>query len=176
MDEHVLRAVDGIECEAKLESELPIPVVREPSISFRGDGDVCRITIWTAGATSTPIGAKFIDPGALIVFGATLGKVLIDPCLDPAMQPAATVNEAPLAMCGGESARWLCSRSRLRARTENLRADGAVVTICGAHEGACVETDEPMEAQDRVIGIRLGVVVRLPAGAGVCVPPGVGVR
>lgn len=97
----MLRAVDGIDCEVKLERELPIPVVREPSISLRGDGDLRRIVVWTAGATRT----RFMDPAELVTLGPLPGATLIDPCRDAGMQAAATVKDAPLAMSGGESAR-----------------------------------------------------------------------
>lgn len=174
----MLRAVDGIDCEAKLESELPIPVVREPSISFRGDGDLCRIVVWTVGATYTIPGTRFIDPGALVTFGAVPGATLIDPGRDTGMQPAATVKDAPLAMSRGEGARWLCNRATLCARAGNMGAD--IATACGGRAvigaAACVETDEPMEVHDREITMRPGVGVRMPFGTGVCVPLGRGVR
>lgn len=171
----MLRAVAGIDCEVKLESELPIPVVREPSMSLFGDGDLCRVADCKVGATNTIPGAMFIEPAALVTFGTLPG--LTDPCLDTGIQPAATVKDAPLAMCGGDRARWLCNLSRLRARAEHLGAEDIAVAAC---EGrlvivACVETDEPTDVHDREIGKWPDVGVRLPAVAG-GIPVGVGVR
>jgi len=97
MDEHVLRAVIGMEFESKLVSELPIPVVREPSISLPlpDDDDAHRIMVRTVGATMTAQLAA--TPGAQ-------GAMLTNLWLEAGIQPAATVNEAPLVVCLGESA------------------------------------------------------------------------
>lgn len=174
----MLRAVDGIDCEAKLESELPIPVVRELSISLFGDGDLCQIVVCKVGATNTTADAMFIEPDAFVTFGNLPGAKAIDPCLDTGMQPAATVKDAPLEMRGGDIARWLCSLSRLRARAGHFGADTTVANCGGrvvTRVAACVETDEPTEAHDRESDA-LPEGVRLPSDTGVCVPLGVGVR
>lgn len=159
----MLRAVDGIDCEAKLESEAPIPVVLELSSSLLGDGDLCRIVACRLGATNT-------TPGALFTLGTLPGATAIDPCLDMGMQPAATVKEAPLEMCGGDSISWLCNPSKPRARAEDIGAAGNAAAGCGgraiARIVACVETDEPMEAHDRESGA-LPEGMRLPTATGV---------
>lgn len=94
------------------------------------------------------------------------------------MQPAATVKDAPLAVCDGDRTRWLCSLSRLRARAGNLGADSPAACGGRADTGAaaCVETDEPMDVHDREIVMRPGVGVRLAVSTGVCIPLGVGVQ
>lgn len=177
----MLRAVDGIDCEAKLESELPIPVVRELSISLFGDGDLCRRLVCKVGATNTTDGAEvfLMEPDALFTFWILPGATVIDPCLDMGMQPAVTVKDAPLEMCGGDIARWLCNLSRLRARAEHFGAAETTVADCGGRVvtrvAACVETDEPIETHDRESGA-LPDGVRLPTGTGVCVPLGVGAQ
>lgn len=176
----MLRAVDGIDCEAKLESELPMPVVRELSISLCGDGDACRIVVCKVGATNTTAGATFIAPDALCTFGTLPEATVIDPCLDMGTQPAATVNDAPLLTCGGDIARWLCGLSRLRARAEHFGASCTTAVECGGRivtrTAVFEEMDEPNEVHDRDSGA-LTEGVRLPSsGTGVRVPLGVGVR
>lgn len=162
----MLRAVDGIDWEAKLDSELPIPVVQEPSKFLFGDGDGCRdgcrIVVGVVRVKSTTPGT-FIDPDGLVTFEALPGVTLMDPCLHTGMQPAATDSDAPLMSCGGDSARLLCGLSRLRALA-------IAVTGCGDRaNGAtdCVEGDELILVHDREIGMP-EVGVRLEtAGVGV---------
>jgi hypothetical protein len=170
MEELVLRAVDGIDCEAKLETELPIPVVRELSMSLFGDGDLCRIVVCKVGATKTTAGAMFVEPNVLFTFETLPAQTVMDPCLGTGMQPAATVKDAPLEMCGGAVTQWLCNLGELRARAEHFGAAGATVADCGGRDdtldAACVETDEPIEAHDRESGA-LSEGVRIPFGVGV---------
>lgn len=176
----MLRAVDGNDCEAKLERELPMPVVREPSISLFGDGDACRIVGCEVGPTNTTAGVTFTAPGAVFTFWTLTEVTVIDPCLDMDTPAAATVNEAPLQVCGGDITRWLCGLSRLRARAEHFGASGTTAADCGsrivARTAVCVQTDEPNEVHDLESGA-LTEGVRLQSScAGVRVPLDVGVQ
>lgn len=112
-----------------------------------------------------------IDPDARVTFGTLPGVTLIDPCLDTGRQPAATDNDAPLVSCGGDSARWVCGLSRLRALAEHFDVTNIAVTDCGDRVANvatdCAEAVKLIRVHVCEIGMpELGVRLR-SAGVGV---------